>query len=241
MGMHIVYHDVARKAPETEKVLHATFCASLRELMGVADCVVLCTPALPTVAVAVAPSTATSLIHENDMAAARSVSVSASAPKEPKHKHKHKPKALICAESLGWLKPGARFVNIARGSLVDEEALADALESGLVSAAALDVHGDEPRVNPRLVRMAGMEIVESGASRMQDSLGGGQGGMRETERGVKNPGRVMLTCHNAGGTVETHIGFEELAMRNILAVLGGQEAITPVNMQYLERRVKSRL
>jgi lactate dehydrogenase-like 2-hydroxyacid dehydrogenase len=52
----------------------------------------------------------------------------------------------------------------------------------------------------------------------------------------KSPGRVMLTCHNAGGTVETHIGFEELSMRNIMAVLGGKEAITPVNLHLLKKR-----
>lgn len=58
-------------------------------------------------------------------------------------------------------------------------------------------------------------------------IGGGGG------RGVK-PGRVMLTCHNAGGTVETHFGFEELAMRNIMAVLGRKEAITPNSLHCLK-------
>jgi lactate dehydrogenase-like 2-hydroxyacid dehydrogenase len=48
-------------------------------------------------------------------------------------------------------------------------------------------------------------------------------------------GRVLLTCHNAGGTVDTHKGFEELSMRNIMAVLSGGEAITPVNLQFLKK------
>ena len=47
--------------------------------------------------------------------------------------------------------------------------------------------------------------------------------------GAARTGRLRL----AGGTVETHEGFEELSMRNIMAVLAGGEAITPVNMQYL--------
>ncbi|KAK4226426.1 hypothetical protein QBC38DRAFT_456303 [Podospora fimiseda] len=119
-------------------------------------------------------------------------------------------KALITAETLASLRPGTRFVNIARGSLVDEDALADAIESGIVSAAALDVHADEPRPNPRLVKLAGLE--------------------------GPNPGRVMMTCHNAGGTVETHIGFEKLSMRNILAVLQGEEPLTPVNLDFLVPR-----
>jgi lactate dehydrogenase-like 2-hydroxyacid dehydrogenase len=119
-------------------------------------------------------------------------------------------KPLITAEALAMFPPGARFVNIARGSLVDEEALADALEREHIHAAALDVHAFEPAINPRLLSMAGID--------------------------GKIPGRVMLTCHNAGGTVETHIGFEELSMRNIMAVLGGREALTPVNMHRLRSR-----
>lgn len=137
---------------------------------------------------------------------------------------------LVTRETLGWLRrPAARFVNIARGSLVDEDALADALAAGTVGAAALDVHADEPRVSRRLLRFAGAELADAGLE-----------GDRMSGAAAVNPGRVMLTCHNAGGTVETHIGFEELAMRNILAVLGGKDAITPVNLHFLPKR-ESRL
>ncbi|KAI1145909.1 hypothetical protein F4825DRAFT_225040 [Nemania diffusa] len=56
-----------------------------------------------------------------------------------------------------------------------------------------------------------------------------------SERLLKFAGtKALLTCHNAGGTVETHAGFEELSMRNIMAVLGGHEAITPVNLEWLK-------
>lgn len=48
------------------------------------------------------------------------------------------------AERFGRMKPGVVFVNTARGGLVDEEALADALDSGRVGFAALDVRADEP-------------------------------------------------------------------------------------------------
>ncbi|KAF4998241.1 hypothetical protein FGRMN_3290 [Fusarium graminum] len=111
---------------------------------------------------------------------------------------------LINATTLPLFKSGARFVNIARGSLVDEDALVVALREGPLSNAALDVHANEPKIHPGLLELA-------------------------------KQGRVMLTCHNAGGTVDTHKGFEELSMRNIMAVLSGGEAITPVNLQFLKK------
>ncbi|KAL8828232.1 MAG: hypothetical protein Q9170_006694, partial [Blastenia crenularia] len=51
---------------------------------------------------------------------------------------------FLTSDIIALLPRGARFVNIARGSLVDEDALADSLESGHVAAAALDVHANEP-------------------------------------------------------------------------------------------------
>jgi len=48
------------------------------------------------------------------------------------------------AERFGWMKPGAIFHNIGRGTTVDQQALADALQSGQVGAAWLDVTDPEP-------------------------------------------------------------------------------------------------
>jgi len=47
-------------------------------------------------------------------------------------------------------KSGLRVVNIARGQMIDEEALLHALERGEVVGAGLDVHANEPGVNPKL-------------------------------------------------------------------------------------------
>ena len=58
---------------------------------------------------------------------------------------------LLDAERLGRLRPTAVLVNTARGPVVDEEALATALERGELFAAGLDVYEREPAVNPRLL------------------------------------------------------------------------------------------
>ncbi len=51
----------------------------------------------------------------------------------------------LFSESLfGKMKPGARFINVGRGDAVDERALADALRSGRIGGAALDVFAEEP-------------------------------------------------------------------------------------------------
>jgi glyoxylate reductase len=58
---------------------------------------------------------------------------------------------LIGARELALMKPTAVFVNTARGPVVDEEALVDALESEVIFAAGLDVYDGEPTVNPRIL------------------------------------------------------------------------------------------
>ena len=66
---------------------------------------------------------------------------------------------LIGAELLASAKPGIRVVNVARGGLIDEEALAEALHTGRVAGAALDVFDGEPIESSPLFGVPGVVVT----------------------------------------------------------------------------------
>jgi D-3-phosphoglycerate dehydrogenase len=57
-------------------------------------------------------------------------------------------RGAIGREALAKLKPGARLINAARGELVDEDALVEALRAGTLAGAAIDVYSQEPYSGP---------------------------------------------------------------------------------------------
>jgi glyoxylate reductase len=59
---------------------------------------------------------------------------------------------LICKENLDKMKSTAYLINTSRGPVVDEAALADALERKKIAGAALDVFEAEPKANPALLK-----------------------------------------------------------------------------------------
>lgn len=62
-------------------------------------------------------------------------------------------KHLIDARRIAMMKPDSYLVNTARGELVDENAMIEALETGALGGAGLDVFSNEPAVNPRLLAL----------------------------------------------------------------------------------------
>jgi len=65
-------------------------------------------------------------------------------------------RGIISRDALAKTKPGVRIVNCARGGLIDEVALKDALESGHVAGAALDVFAEEPAKDNALFGTRGL-------------------------------------------------------------------------------------
>src|SRR3954447_24899949 len=101
---------------------------------------------------------------------------------------------LIDKRALTRMKRSAYLINAARGPVVDEEALAWALQQHLLAGAALDVYEHEPAVHPDLMKLE----------------------------------NVLLVPHLASGTTETRTAMADLAIENVVAVLGGRPPITPV-------------
>ncbi|SFB53733.1 Lactate dehydrogenase [Amycolatopsis marina] len=71
---------------------------------------------------------------------------------------------LIGAPELDIMKASSILVNTARGPIVDEEALVEALESRIIAGAALDVYEQEPRPHPRLVKLENVVLLPHIAS-----------------------------------------------------------------------------
>ncbi|MEM9018059.1 MAG: NAD(P)-dependent oxidoreductase [Verrucomicrobiota bacterium] len=80
---------------------------------------------------------------------------------------------LIDADRLSQMKPGAVFINVARGKVMDERAVVAALQSGHLAGAAFDVFENEPKVQSALFEMDNVVLTPhvGGATREQRERG----------------------------------------------------------------------
>lgn len=79
--------------------------------------------------------------------------ISINCPHTPETHH------LFNAERLALMQRHAYLINVARGEIVDEPALVEALESGRIAGAGLDVFEHEPQVHPKLLEMPNVVLL----------------------------------------------------------------------------------
>ena len=60
-------------------------------------------------------------------------------------------KPVIGREEIAQMKPGVYLINTSRGGVIDEDAMMDAIDSGQVAGAAIDVYAEEPTHNERIL------------------------------------------------------------------------------------------
>jgi gluconate 2-dehydrogenase len=104
---------------------------------------------------------------------------------------------LIGERELGLMKPTATLVNIARGGIVDDAALARALRAGTIAAAGLDVYEGEPTVLPALLEVPNVVLTPHiGSATRSSRLGMAMLAARNLLAHVA--GEPLLTQVNAG-------------------------------------------
>jgi glyoxylate reductase len=81
---------------------------------------------------------------------------------------------LINKDTLAKMKKGSYLINTARGPVVEEHALVDALRQGHLAGAALDVFENEPNINPELIGMENVILtphIASGTWEVREKMG----------------------------------------------------------------------
>lgn len=132
---------------------------------------------------------------------------------------------LVGRDLLARAKPGIRIVNTARGGIVDEEALYDALVSGQVAGAALDVFDEEPTTKSALFELDSVVVTPHlGASTVEAQDKAGQTIAEQVIlalRGDFVPYAVNVAAGEASETVRRFLPLGERLGRLFTALAGG--------------------
>jgi gluconate 2-dehydrogenase len=109
---------------------------------------------------------------------------------------------IVGAAELALMKPTATLTNVARGGIVDDAALAEALRTKQIAAAALDVFEGEPQVHPALLTVPNVVLTPHIAS-----------ASIPTRRAMANLAVDNLIAALTGGAMKTPLNPEVLAQR----------------------------
>lgn len=101
---------------------------------------------------------------------------------------------IVSQEVMSALGPEGMLINISRASNIDEEALLDALESGALGSAALDVFEGEPKLDPRFLKLDNVLLQPHHAS-----------GTLETRMAMGKLVRDNLSAHFSGAALPTPV------------------------------------
>ncbi len=135
---------------------------------------------------------------------------------------------LLNAESLRRAKVGVRIVNAARGGIVNEEALAEAIRSGHVQGAALDVFATEPTTESPLFELPSVVVVPHlGASTTEAQDKAGVTIAEQVQLALSGdfvPYAVNVAAGEVSNVVRPFMGLAELLGRFIGGLLDGEAA-----------------
>ena len=129
---------------------------------------------------------------------------------------------LINKERLAAAKPNLRIVNVARGGIIDEAALADAVRSGQVAGAAIDVFDEEPTTDSPLIGVPGIVVTPHlGASTREAQDRAGEQIAEQVVKALAGdfvPFAVNVAAGPASGVLREHLPLCE-ALGGIFAAL----------------------
>ena len=135
---------------------------------------------------------------------------------------------LLNAQSLQKTKRGVRIINVARGGIVNEADLAEAVRSGHVQGAALDVFEKEPTTESPLFALASVVVVPHlGASTAEAQDKAGITIAEQVELALAGdfvPFAVNVAAGDVSNVVRPFMGLAELLGRFIGGLLDGQPA-----------------
>jgi D-3-phosphoglycerate dehydrogenase / 2-oxoglutarate reductase len=142
---------------------------------------------------------------------------------------------MIGKDLLARAKPGIRIINVSRGGIIDEDALADAIRSGRVAGAALDVFAEEPTTESPLFELPSVVVTPHlGAStrEAQDKAGDTIADqVRLALAGDFVPFAVNVAAAEASETVRPYLALAERLGRLYCGLAGGAPAVLEIEYQ----------